>query len=65
MRNEKLKIDISEFEKPEKDEVVIPEKKIRVYPSEIGSWEYCNLKWLFERQLQKEKGKRKIKDVNL
>lgn len=25
-----------------------PKKIIKVFPSEIGSWEYCNIKWLFE-----------------
>jgi len=34
-------------------EEIIPEKKIRVYPSEVGSWEYCNLKWLYERTTRK------------
>ena len=49
---DKVEIDVSEFEKLEKADVVIVEKKIKVFPSEIGSWEYCNLKWLFERQLK-------------
>ena len=48
---ENIEIDVSEFEKIEKDDVVIPEKKTKIFPSEIGSWEYCNLKWLFERQI--------------
>lgn len=44
-----MEIDVSELEKSEEDEVVIPAKKIRIFPSEIGSWEYCNLKWLYEK----------------
>lgn len=49
MENEKTIIDVSELEKLEEEEVVIPEQKIRVYPSEVGSWEYCSIKWLYER----------------
>jgi len=52
-----MEIDVSEFEKLEKDEVIVVEKKIKVFPSEIGSWEYCNIKWLFERR-EKVDGKR-------
>ena len=25
-----------------------PGDTVRVYPSEIGSWEYCRIKWYFE-----------------
>ena len=45
-----MEIDVTIFEKLEKNEEIISEKKTRVFPSEIGSWEYCNLKWLYERQ---------------
>jgi len=53
-----MEIDVSEFEKLEKDDAIIVDvlRKIKVFPSEIGSWEYCNLKWLYERQ---EVGSRK------
>lgn len=44
-----MEIDVSEFEKLEKDGVIIVEKKTKIFPSEISSWEYCNLKWLFEK----------------
>ncbi|MDO8733702.1 MAG: hypothetical protein Q7K21_00905 [Elusimicrobiota bacterium] len=44
-----MEIDVSEFEKLEKDGIIIVEKKTKIFPSEIGSWEYCNLKWLYER----------------
>ena len=49
-----MDIDVSEFEKLEKEDAIIvdAQRKTKVLPSEIGSWEYCNLKWLYERQLK-------------
>ena len=31
-----------------KEKKISSGRAIRVYPSEIGSWEYCCLKWYFE-----------------
>ncbi|MBI5573295.1 MAG: hypothetical protein HY919_01910 [Elusimicrobia bacterium] len=46
-----MDIDVSEFEKLEKDGIIIVDapRKTKIFPSEIGSWEYCNLKWLYEK----------------
>lgn len=58
-----MEIDVSEFEKLEKDGIIIVEKKTKIFPSEIGSWEYCNLKWLYERTTQNRRGTKRGTDA--
>lgn len=36
----------------EKEKKASSGRAIRVYPSEIGSWEYCCLKWYFEYKVK-------------
>jgi len=37
----------------EKEKKMSSGSAVRIYPSEIGSWEYCRIKWYFEKIAKK------------